>query len=195
MANWVDVFAVIAVAFFVFWGMQRGIMRTLLDVFAVLLAILFAGQLYRALSFTIMPFLKAQDKAVYSITFIVFWIIGFMVLELFVSYLIRLVKVTFIGMVEFLGGGLLGLIQGILIVGITIQLSLMLPLSYSTKNIYYSSISKGISVPTLTKSYSAVFGMFPRIDFFIQQRVLPAIPEKDKVPTVPQKVPTDKLKL
>ena len=72
MANWVDVVAFVSVAFFVFWGIQRGVMKTLLDIFAVLIAILFAGQSYRFLSYTIMPFLKAQDLAIYAITFIIF---------------------------------------------------------------------------------------------------------------------------
>jgi uncharacterized membrane protein required for colicin V production len=182
--------AVVAVAFFVFWGIQRGVMKTLLDIFAVLIAIFFAGQLYRKLSYTIMPFLKAQDQAIYAITFIIFWIITFASLELFANYIIKLVRVTFAGTVETFGGGLLGLIQGILVVGITIQLFLMLPLSAPNKEIFYSSISKKISVPTLTKSYSSVFGMFPKIDLFIQQKVVPVMPEKDKVPQ-----PTEKLKL
>jgi len=182
MANWIDVFAFVAVACFTFWGLQKGVMKSLLDVFAVLIAIFFAGQLYRYLSYTIMPFLKAQDPSVYAITFIIFWIIAFCVLELLVGYIMKLVHVSFIGTVENFGGALLGLIQGILVVGIAIQLFMMLPLSSGTKEIFSGSMSKKISVPTLTRSYSSIFGMFPRIDFFIQQKVLPAMPEGGKVP-------------
>jgi uncharacterized membrane protein required for colicin V production len=195
MANWVDVFAVVTVAFFVFWGIQRGVMKSLLDIFAVLLAIFFAGQAYRGLSITIMPFLKAQDISVYSITFIIFWMISFLVLEFFVGYIIKLVKITFIGTVEALGGALLGLIQGILIVGVAIQLCIMLPLSSGTISLFSSSISKKISVPTLTRSYSSIFSMFPRIDFFVQQKVVPAMPSKDNPPKIPTTLPTKRPKL
>lgn len=198
MANWIDVIAVIAVAFFVFYGIQKGVMKTFLDVFAVLLAVFFAGQLYRVLSTTIMPFLKVQDQSVYAVTFIIFWIIAFALLELFVGFIIKLVHVSFIGYVESLGGALLGLIQGILIAGIAIQLSLMLPLSSDVKNIFSSSFSKRISVPTLTKSYSSIFSMFPKIDLFIQENVLPVMPSKDNVPQVPSKPsipPKEKLNL
>ena len=187
MANWIDVISVIAVAFFVFYGMQRGVMKTFLDIFAVLLGIFFSGQLYRYLSYTIMPFLKVQDPSVYSVTFIIFWIIAFAVLELLVGFIMKLVRISFIGYIETLGGGLLGLIQGILIVGIAIQLSMMLPLSSNIKGYFNVSVSKRISVPTLTKSYSSMFGMFPKIDFFIQQRVVPVIPTKDNVPQVPSR--------
>jgi uncharacterized membrane protein required for colicin V production len=187
MANWLDVLAVVAVAYFIFSGIQKGVMKTCLDVFAVLVAIFCAGQLYRYLSYTIMPFLKAQDQSVYAITFMIFWIIAFAVCEMIVANVIKLIRITFIDTVENLGGALLGLIEGILIVGVAIQLTLMLPLSVDIKGVFSQSISKKISVPTLTKSYSSIFGMFPRIDFFIQQRVVPVIPSKDNVPAVPTK--------
>ena len=188
MANWVDVVAVIIVAGFIFSGMQRGVMKTFLDVLAVLIAIFFSGQLYRSLTNSIMPFLKAQDPTIYAITFIVFWIISFMVLELFVGYIMKLVKISFIGMVESLGGLLLGLLQGVLIAGIAIQICLMLPLSSGTKDIFSDSMSKRIAIPTLSRSYLSIFGMFPKIDFIqqnlqrIQEQVVPAIPTKESVP-------------
>ncbi len=192
MANWVDVIAVIAIVSFVFYGIQRGIMRAVLDVFAVLIAIFFSGQLYRMLSTSIMPFLKVQDVFVYAVTFIIFWVISFAALELFVGYVMKLVKISFIGVVESLGGALLGFIQGILIVGIAIQLCLMLPLSAGIKDIFSTSISKRISVPTLTRSYLSIFGMFPKIDFVqqriqvIQEKVIPAMPSKENVTPVPK---------
>jgi uncharacterized membrane protein required for colicin V production len=198
MANWIDVFALIAIAFFTFWGIQRGVMKTFLDIFAVLIGIFFAGELYRYLTYTIMPFLKAQDQSVYAITFIVFWVIAFTVLELLAGSIQKLVRITFVGLVESLGGALLGLIQGILIVGIAIQLSMMLPLSVNLKDVFYGSMSKKISVPTLTRSYSSIFGMFPKIDFFIQQKVVPAIPSMENVPPIPARPsipPKEKLNL
>jgi uncharacterized membrane protein required for colicin V production len=194
MANWVDVVAVIIVAGFIFSGIQRGIMKTFLDVLAVLIAIFFSGQLYRSLTNSIMPFLKAQDPTIYAITFIIFWIISFLVLELFVGYIMKLVKISFIGAVESLGGILLGLLQGVLIAGIAIQICLMLPLSTGTKDIFTDSISKKIAIPTLSKSYLSIFGMFPKIDFIqqnlqrIQEQVVPAIPTKEKLNQPPAAV-------
>jgi uncharacterized membrane protein required for colicin V production len=196
MANWVDVVAVIIVAGFIFSGIQRGIMKTFLDVLAVLIAIFFSGQLYRSLTNSIMPFLKAQDPTIYAITFIIFWIISFLVLELFVGYIMKLVKISFIGAVESLGGILLGLLQGVLIAGIAIQICLMLPLSTGTKDIFTDSISKKIAIPTLSKSYLSIFGMFPKIDFIqqnlqrIQEQVVPAIPTKEKLNQPPAAVKT-----
>jgi uncharacterized membrane protein required for colicin V production len=192
MANWIDVIAVIAVAAFVFYGVQRGVMKTFLDIFAVLLAIFSSGQLYRSLSTSIMPFLKVQDTSVYAITFIIFWVISFAVLELLVGFIMKLVKVSFISVVESMGGALLGLMQGILIVGIAIQICLMLPLSSGVRDIFSSSASKKISVPTLTKSYLSIFGMFPRIEFVqqkiqkMQEQVIPAIPSKENIPVIPK---------
>jgi len=139
-----------------------------------------------------MPFLKVQDSAVYAITFAVFWVIAFAVLELFVGYVMKLVRVSFIGIIESLGGALLGLMQGILVVGMAIQICMMLPLTTGIKDIFSTSTSKTISVPTLTKSYLSIFGMFPKIDFVeqrvkkMQEQVIPAIPSKENVPAVPK---------
>ncbi|MFH1709911.1 MAG: CvpA family protein [bacterium] len=188
MANWIDVVAVIAVAAFVFYGMQRGVMRTFLDIFAVLFAIFFSGQFYRVLSTSVMPFLRVQDASVYAVTFIVFWVIVFAMLELLVGFIMKLVKISFIGVMEALGGALLGLIQGILIVGIAIQICLMFPLPSNINNLFSTSISKKISMPTLTKSYLSVFGVFPKIDFIqqglqtIEEKIIPVIPSKEKIP-------------
>jgi len=198
MANWIDVIALIAVAAFVFYGVQRGVMKTFLDIFAVLLAIFFSGQMYRSLSTSVMPFLKVQDTSVYAITFTIFWVISFAVLELFVGYIMKLVKVSFISVVESMGGALLGLMQGILVVGIAIQICLMLPFSTGIRDIFSTSASKKISVPTLTKSYLSIFGMFPKIDFVqqriqkMQEQVIPAIPSKENIPVIP-KTKTPKL--
>jgi len=192
MANWIDVIALIALAAFLFYGIQRGVMKSFLDIFAVLLAIFFSGQLYRSLSTSIMPFLKVQDATIYAVTFVIFWVIAFAVLELFVGYIMKLVRVSFIGVIESLGGALLGLMQGILIVGIAIQICLMLPLSPSVRDIFSTSASKKISVPTLTKSYLSIFGMFPKIGFFqqqiqkLQEQVVPVIPSRENVPTPPR---------
>lgn len=95
-------------------------------------------------------------------------------------------------MVESLGGALLGLVQGILIVGIAIQLCLMFPLSPGLKEMFSSSTSKKISVPTLTKSYLSIFGMFPRVEFVqqkiqvLQEQVVPAIPSQENIQAVPK---------
>jgi membrane protein required for colicin V production len=190
MANWVDVVAVIIVAGFIFSGIQRGIMKTFLDILAVLIAIFFAGQLYRSLTTSIMPFLKVSDPTIYAITFTIFWIIAFLVVELFMGYILKLIKISFIGGVESLGGLLLGLLQGVLIAGIAIQICLMLPLSTGVKNIFSESISKRIAIPTLSRSYLSIFGMFPKIEFIqqnlqrIQEQVVPAIPTKENVSPV-----------
>ncbi len=173
MANWVDVIAVIIVAGFIFSGIQRGIMKTFLDILAVLIAIFFSGQLYRSLTNTIMPFLKAQDPTIYAITFTIFWIIAFMVLELFVGYIMKLVKISFIGAVESLGGLLLGLLQGVLVAGIAIQICLMLPLSAGTKDIFSAFDLQEGSHPNGFKIISFYFRDVP------EDRFHPAEPPED----------------
>ena len=146
MANWIDVIAVIAIAFFVYNSSTRGAMRSLLDVFVVLLSIFFAGMMFKFLSNTIMPFLKSTDRVVYAIIFIVFWVIAYVILDLVAASLQKVMKVTFMNPVESLGGALLGLIEGILIVGLIIQLIMLLPIAYTYKGLIDMSLSKRLSL-------------------------------------------------
>ncbi|MFC1767712.1 CvpA family protein [Candidatus Margulisiibacteriota bacterium] len=183
MANWIDVIAVIAIAFFVYNSSTRGVMRALLDVFVVLFSVFFAGMAFKFLAGTIMPFLRSTDRVVYAIIFLVFWIIAYVILDLIAGSLHKVMKVTFMNPVESLGGAVLGLIRGILIVGLIIQLLMILPIASNYKNLINMSLAKRLSLPTLRRSYSSVFGMFPQIDLFIQEKVVPAVPTKDKAPS------------
>ena len=183
MANWIDVIAVIAIAFFVYNSSTRGVMRSLLDVFVVLISIFLAGMLFKVLSGSIMPFLRSTDRAVYAITFTVFWIIAYVLCDLVAASINKIMKVTFMNPIEGLGGALLGLIKGILIVGLVIQLVMLLPVSPTYKDLVNLSLSKRLSLPTLQRSYSSIFGMFPQIDLFWQQKVVPSVPTKEKAPS------------
>ncbi len=180
MISWIDVFAVIFLAFFIFNGAQRGVLRSLFDLFAVLLALFASAQLYTLLTTTIMPFLRTQQNVGYVITFAVLWISLYLALDLLGAAIQKFVKVTFIGMVESLGGAFLGLIKGILIIGIFIQLANIFPLPYDAYVGVKNSWAAKLTIPTLRQTYSTTFGMFPRIDFFLKERVIPAMPKEVK---------------
>jgi len=178
MLNWLDVAVVIILAFFVFHGSQRGLVRTLLDCLAVLLAIFAASQIYKMLSTGIMPALRSPDKVPYVITFAALWLALYLALDLLISALQKFVKVSFIPVVENLLGGLLGFVKGILIVGIFIQLATLSPFPVDLSNTIDASAAKRLTLPTLRQTYTSVFGMFPKIDFFIEKQIIPAIPKK-----------------
>jgi uncharacterized membrane protein required for colicin V production len=173
-----DVFALIFLAFFVFQGAQRGIVRVLIDVFAVLLAIFASSTLYKLLSSSVMPFLKVGDKAGYVITFAIFFVIFMMLLDILASALQKVVNVSFHSGIETLGGSALGFIKGLLIIGVIIQLLVLYPFHPQIKDAVDRSLSKQLALPTLRQTYSSVFVMFPRIDFFIQERVIPVTPKQ-----------------
>jgi len=178
MLSWIDVFAVIFLAYFTFQGAQRGVVRIFMDIVAVLLSIFAASSVYHFLASTIMPFLKTSDKAGYVITFSVLFIFFILALDLLENVIQRLVKVSFHGMVETLGGGVLGFVKGVLIVGVVVQLFSLHPFHPHIAEGVDRSMSKKLALPTLRQTYSSLFGMFPQIDFFIQERVIPATPKE-----------------
>jgi|GEM_PF-1907644 len=180
MISWIDVFAVIFLAFFIFNGAQRGVLRSFYDIIAVLLALFSSAQLYTLLTTTIMPFLRTQQNVGYVITFSVLWVALYVALDILGGALYKFVKVTFIGMVESLGGALLGLVKGILIIGIFIQLANIFPLPYEAYEGLKKSVAAKLTLPTLRQTYSTTFGKLPNIDFFLRERVIPAMPKEVK---------------
>lgn len=178
MLSWIDVFAIIFLAFFTYQGAQRGVVRILMDIFAVLLAIFASSQLYRLLTSTIMPFMKTSDKAGYVITFAILFIAFILALDLLAGVIQKLVKVTFHGVVETLGGGVLGFVKGVLIIGVVIQLLNLNPFHSQIRESVERSLSKKLALPTVRQTYSSSFGMFPKIDFFIQEKIIPATPKE-----------------
>jgi len=185
MLSWIDVFAVIFLAFFTYQGAQRGVVRILMDVFAVLLAIYASAHTYSFLASTFMPFIRTPDKAGYVITFVIFFLFYILALDLLAGMVQKLVRVSFIGSVETLGGGALGFVKGVFIIGVIVQLLSLYPFNDQVREAVDRSMSKKLALPTLRRTYSSIFGMFPRVDFFIQERIIPATP--DKVPDVPRR--------
>lgn len=185
MLSWIDVFAVIFIAFFVYQGAQRGIVRIVLDVIAVLLAIFASSQLIRIFTSTVMPLMRGPDKMAYVITFAVLFFILLLALDLIAGAIQKIVKVSFHGGIETLGGSLVGFIKGILIVGVIVQLLSLYPFLSQIGESVETSMAKKLALPTLRQTYSSVFGMFPKIDFFIQERVIPATPKE--VPQPPKR--------
>jgi membrane protein required for colicin V production len=177
MLSWIDVFAVIFLAFFAYQGAQRGVVRILMDIIAVLLAIFASSSSYAFLTSTIMPFMRTPDKAGYVITFIILFIFFVLALDMLAGIIQKLVKVTFHGMLEGLGGGVLGFMKGVLLIGVIIQLFSLYPFLPQIGDSVNNSMSKKLALPTLRKTYSSLFAMFPRIDFFIQEKVIPATPQ------------------
>lgn len=180
MLSWIDVGAVILLALFTYHGSQRGIVRSVLDIFAVLLAIFSAAQIYKILSTTILPFLKTSENVGYVFTFAVVWIAVYLALDILISAVQKLVKVSFLGIVERLGGGALGFVKGILVTGIIIQLLSISPLSPGALESIKNSMASKLTLSTLRQTYSKTFGLFPKIDFFIRERIIPATPETPK---------------
>jgi len=178
MLSWIDVFAVIFLAYFVFQGAQRGVVRILLDIIAVLLSIFAASKTYMFLISTVMPFARTTDKAGYVITFSILFALFILALDLLVGALQKVVNIQFHGGIETLGGGALGFIKGVLIVGVIVQLLSLYSFYPALGEAVDRSMAKQLSLPTLRQTYSSIFGRFPAIDFFIQEKVIPATPKE-----------------
>ncbi|MCX5726001.1 MAG: CvpA family protein [Candidatus Saganbacteria bacterium] len=176
MISWVDICAIIFLVIITYHGALRGIARTILDIIAVLLAIFASSQIYNLISVNALPILKTSGNLGYAITFAVVWIAVYLALDILLSAVQKFVKIQFLPVVERLGGGALGFVKGALITGIVIQLLLISPLPMVATGDIRGSMASKLTLPTLRETYSKAFALFPKIDFFIRERIIPSTP-------------------
>ena len=177
MLSWIDVFAVIFIAFFVYQGAQRGVIRIAMDVIAVLLSIFASSEIYKMISSTL-TFLRGPDKMGYVVTFAVLFFILLLALDLLEGAIQKIVHISFHGGIETLAGSAIGLVKGVLIIGVIVQLLTLYPFLPQIGESVNTSMAKKLALPTLRQTYSSLFSMFPKIDFFIQEKIIPATPKE-----------------
>ena len=176
MISWFDICAIIFLVIITYHGTSRGIARTILDIIAVLLAIFASAQIYNLISVNFLPILKTSGNLGYVIAFAVVWIAVYLALDILISAVQKFVKIQFLPVVEGLGGAVLGFVKGVLIAGIIVQLLMLSPISTVTMENIKGSMTSRLTLPALRETYSKAFALFPKIDFFIRERIIPSTP-------------------
>ena len=110
--NWVDILIIIYLGLSIVLGFAQGLIRTLLSIIGTIVGILLASHFYKQLG-DILTFISNRDLA-NIIAFIVILLVVMGIAALIASILRSIIKAIMLGMIDRLGGAVLGLILGAL---------------------------------------------------------------------------------
>ena len=174
MLSWLDLVALGVIIIVVARAQKEGLVKTLLDVFAIFIGVFAAS--YVCDSLTTAKIIKEADLLSFGIVFIISWLISFVMIEIFLSVIQKIIKITILGGLDGIGGMIVGLFKSILLVAIMMRLVSLLPLSEPWKDWVDQSIARRWSLPVLEQSYTWFFHQLPKNQTLFDK--LPKIPEQ-----------------
>jgi len=115
--NWLDIIVLLILAIPTLIGLSRGLIRTVLPLFGIMLGVFLAGRFYGAMGGWLGTWLESEAQAD-IIGFLVVFGLTLGVVIVISELLSKFVKLTLLGWVDRLGGALLGLVVGAFIASV-----------------------------------------------------------------------------
>ena len=180
-----DVVILTLLAFTTFQGLRRGLIRSIFDIVAffcaIALAMTWQGELARFLTETF----HWGEPLPHVLSFFAVWIATYLVINLIGGGLHRLIRSSIFGPLNFLSGGLIGLIKGTLLVALFLQFIFTLPLPRNLTRPIQASQAVQWIMPVAKMTYPYLFKssayLFPQgIPLSPQTPQKGAIPPREK---------------
>ena len=162
MISVVDIVLGIFLAYTTWKGLRRGLVRSGFDILGLVVAVLVALAWYRALAELALNFVKINPSAAYIVVFILLWLVIYAVISFFGSTLHRFVRASFFGTFDLVGGGGLGLLKGMVIISLVLQLIFLSPLVPLLGSELENSLVTRVTYPMVSAVYAWVFPMLPQ---------------------------------
>jgi membrane protein required for colicin V production len=159
--NWVDVSISIILAVTTVRGFLRGFIRLIFDIMAIILAIFLALQWYRDFSIYIANFVKMPNNISLLVSFVLIWVVTYLCVVLIGNLVHKLIGEDVFSPVNFIGGGMIGLLKGLLIIWMLLQLVLIAPLPEPAARPFKNSQGLKFIQPIL-QSLQVIFKTEPR---------------------------------
>lgn len=159
--HWIDIIIIVSLAFTTINGIRRGLIRSIFDVLAMLVAVFVAMAWYKNLAFMLAPYLKIPEMMANVLSFTVCWIIVFYAVQLVGTTVHKVLGRSFFAPINILGGGLLGLGKGLIIIGIVINLVIVFPLPTAISAELSNSVAVEWILPVIGQLYASVFKVMP----------------------------------
>jgi hypothetical protein len=126
LPSWIDITALTIAIIFVLFSLKNGLLRSLLDVAVVIFSLYLAHLLYEQISASVS--ILSQSPLAYAAIIFSGWFSSFVILEMVLSVLLRLVNVSFAVPVDKAGSVIVGVIKVLIIGGLVFKLLLLIPL-------------------------------------------------------------------
>lgn len=172
--NWIDISISLLLAVTTVRGFLRGFIRLIFDFMALILAIFLSFQWYKELSQYLEGYLKMPQNMRLLISFVLIWVLTYAVVTIIGNLVHKLIGEDIFSPLNFIGGGLIGLMKGLLIIWIILQLTLITPIaSIFSKNLRDSQALKFISpvLQTLQIVFKTQPSGMPNISDFFEKKI------------------------
>jgi membrane protein required for colicin V production len=174
MLSWLDLVAIGAIVVVIIRSHKEGLVKNLLDLFAIFVGVYAAS--YVCDSLTAAKVLKANDYVAFSIVFTIAWLVSFILIEIFLAVVQKIIKITIMGSLDGIGGMVLGIFKALLLVAIVTRLMSLLPMASPWDVWVEQSVARQWTLPVLEQTYTWVFHQLPKTQTLFKD--LPTVPEK-----------------
>ena len=149
--NWLDIVILVVLGVSVFLGLKQGLIRSVLFLVGVILGIVLASNYYQQLS-NVLGFISNENTANIVAFIIILCVV--MVIAAIVAVVLRtILKVIMLGLVDNIGGAVLGLLMGAL----SISALLAIIVKYTSSNL----ITESALANFLLDKFPIIMGFLP----------------------------------
>jgi len=159
--NYVDLILAIIMAFSLFQGIRRGLIRTIFDVIGMIVSITIAIKYYGFAAEFITKYIKIDPFVLNIICFILIWILLFITIDFIGAFINRTFGHSFFGPINMFGGALFGFLKGLAIVLIAVQTIILFPLPSIVTHEFKDSIIFQWTLPLLELSGKNIYRYVP----------------------------------
>ena len=135
--NFIDLLIIAIIGFGIIRGFTKGLIIELSSFFGIFISFLIAGNLDDLMSKEILEFLKINIDIVNTISFIIIFILSYLVIIMIAKGFTKLAKIIYLGFLNSLMGAIFGGLKVILI--LLIITKILFSLNISTESFFYDS--------------------------------------------------------
>ena len=135
--NFIDLLIIAIIGFGIIRGFTKGLIVELSSFFGIFISFLIAGNLDDLMSKEILEFLKINIDIVNTISFIIVFILSYLVIIMIAKGFTKLAKIIYLGFLNSLMGAIFGGLKVILI--LLIITKILFSLNISTESFFYDS--------------------------------------------------------
>jgi membrane protein required for colicin V production len=167
--NSVDIIIIVVALLFGALGIYWGFIRQVLALAGLIAGVVFAGRYGASVADALSSFI-ASDALARLLGFVIVLLGVSAVASLLASLLHRFVGLLFLGWLDHLAGGLLGVVQGLMACTVFLLLAITFPLSF-----WASSVSGSQFAPVLVRTFGFLLPLLP-VSFHLAAQMTFGVP-------------------
>jgi len=182
--NSLDIIILVVIVWFAFFGLYRGLVRSVLNLVGVICALFFATLWLPHTSSFLQKYLPLPDAQMGFIAFVALFILIVVAFRIAAKIIQEGLKLVLLGWVDRVGGLLFGFLKGALLVSALLWVFALFPQTDSVQKIQDDSQLSPWVKPTLPLLYDGIVKVFPAAESFSEKMDDTIEQTKSKIKTI-----------